>query len=386
MRVDEKLVEAKRVKARELEKLRLPWFAGQVDEGYFVRDAVRVSPSERNQYEDAANQLYTLFAEATGALLQGEFREEFGLSEALWQLAGYTWERRDEHPHPFGRFDLSGVIDGRAPKLIEFNADTATVLAEAALIQPIQAGRAELWNDIVPRLQARLAELAERRQDLDNLVVIATLGGGEDNDSAIVWQNAANLAHMDADIAELPNLTFSPGEGLFLERDGWFKYGILVKMLPWDWIDREEPELLNLLRRMIEGRELAVVNPPYTALMQSKAMLAELWRRHPGHPLLLPAGWSTPADVGSYVTKPLFGREGENVAVFEGDAKVAEAPGEFADQARIWQQFEPLPADEDGDVYQAGVYWAGTACGLAYRRRDGLIVDEDAEFVGHVLR
>ncbi|WP_363325437.1 glutathionylspermidine synthase family protein [Phaeodactylibacter sp.] len=42
--------------------------------------------------------------------------------------------------------------------------------------------------------------------------------------------------------------------------------------------------------------------------------------------------------------------------------------------------------DSDGDRYQPSVYIAGgEACALCFRRQDGLIVDDDAEFVGHYV-
>ena len=34
--------------------------------------------------------------------------------------------------HLYGRFDLSGGLDGKPIKLIEFNADTATCIPETA--------------------------------------------------------------------------------------------------------------------------------------------------------------------------------------------------------------------------------------------------------------
>ena len=381
---DSRFVDAKRVKAKHLRGYGLEWFARHIDEGYLVDEAVAITAAERDAYAAFAKTCYDDLEHATRALLGGDYREEFGLSRRLWDLARESLTRGDTHV--LGRFDVSGVLAGAGPgQLIEFNADTATVLAEAALVQDVQLRSRDTWNDIVCTIADRLREVAAARPPDDRDVLIVTLGGGEDDDNAAVWRLAAEEAGLHADLAHLPSVTFSPGEGVFrqLNKDEWYRYGILVKMIPWDWIDTEEPQLLDDLAALMRDGSIAVVNPPYASLMQSKAMLAELHRRHRDREAYLRAGWgAAPRDGGRYVEKPLFGREGENVSVHEPDGSVsARADGDYAAQPRVWQAFATLPTDSDGDVYQAGVYWAGEPCGIAFRRRDGPIVDEDAEFV-----
>ncbi len=381
---DNRFVDVARIKKKHLKELNLRWFAEHIDEGYFVDEALVVQPVELDAYAAFAKTCHSYFEQACERVLAGEFREEFGLSPKLWDLCVASWQNRKLHPHLFGRFDVAGIIDGQPGKLIEFNADTATVLAEAALVQHQQLGKREAWNDIILQLSTQLAQLASSRPEGERDVVIATLGGGEDNDNALVWKLAADRANLHAEIAFLPSITFSADEGVFrqLNEHEWFRFGILVKLFPWDWIDAEEPELLADFTSLIEGNFVSVVNPPYTALMQSKAMLAELYRQLPQAAELLAAGFGKSPKPQRHVSKPLFGREGENVRVVDAQGNTeVEVKGDYAGQPRIWQAFVDLPTDSDGDIYQAGVYWAGQPCGLAYRRRDGLIVDEDAEFV-----
>ena len=372
------------VTEQKLRQLGLKWFADNIGDAYFVEDAVRVTRQEADAYAAFAKTCVSHFHETLDYLLEGDYREEFGLSPKLWKLATDTWRNRKFYPHAFGRFDVAGVVDGQPAKLIEFNADTATVLAEAALVQEAQLIGQPMWNDIVVALADQLIAVARSREEGDQDVLIVTLGGGEDDDNAQVWLRAAERAGLIADLAHLPDVTISPGEGVFREasRDEWYRYGIVVKMMPWDWIDAEEPELLDVLGELVSDNVITVLNPPYAALMQSKAMLAELYRRYPSEPWVLPAGFGKPpTQERRVVTKPIFGREGENVAVHERGAELEHRPGDFAEQPRIWQEYVQLPTDSDGDIYQAGVYWAGGACGLAYRRRDGLVVDDDSEFV-----
>lgn len=316
------------------------------------------------------------------------YNSSFGLSAKLWSLAELTFRQRGRYPHVFGRFDIAGVTNRMPGKLIEFNADTATVLAEAALVQDMQLNGKPQWNDIIKQLAKGFIEIADRLPEEETNVLIMTMGGGEDDDNATVWKLAAEKAGLYCDIGHLPSVTFSAEEGVFrpLNEEEWIKYGIVIKMFPWDWIDREEPDLLDLLIPIVENELAVIINPPYTSLMQSKGMLVELAEEYPDSPHILKAGWGDrPTGIGSYVSKPLFGREGENVRVYNGNGLREEAEGEYGDQPRIWQQFIELPKDSDGDIYQAGVYWAKQPCGLGYRRRDGLIIDADSEFIAHQL-
>ena len=386
---DARLASGPRIRADQLRALGLPYFAREVAEGYFTTDVLSLSGDDTDRYAAFAKTAYALYEAAVGDVLRGEYREEFGLTEELWALAARTWRERVRHPHALCRFDVAGVIDGEPARLIELNADTATVLAEAALVQPLQAGGGTQWNDILDALADQLASLALELPPEERDVLVVTLGDPEDDDSALVWRRAAEAVGLRCELAHLPSVHFAPGEGVFRRLNGeeWVRYGIFVKLVPWDWIALEEPGLLADLSQLILRDGLAVINPPHTALMQSKAMLAELSRRYPDHPAIPAAGWGgRRGGAGGYVTKPLFGREGENVHAYAPDGSLlAEAPGDYALQPRIWQRFVELPCDGDGDVYQAGVYWAGGACGVGLRRRDGLIVDREAEFVSHVV-
>ena len=83
--------------------------------------------------------------------------------------------------------------------------------------------------------------------------------------------------------------------------------------------------------------------------------------------------------------KVLFGREGANVRILDASGQVqAEAEGEYDDYPKVYQAFVDFPRDADGHYFQAGVFYAGEACGLGFRR-GGQIIDNGAGFVGHLI-
>ncbi|MFC0184374.1 glutathionylspermidine synthase family protein [Pseudarcicella hirudinis] len=170
----------------------------------------------------------------------------------------------------------------------------------------------------------------------------------------------------------------NPQNGNFIRYDFWFK------LVPWEYIGWEEPELAAILTKIVMNQKAVVMNPAYSLLFQSKAMLKVLWELNPYHPLLLKTD-NKPLPESVSVEKVLFGREGANVRVIEKSGEIAEAAGgEYEGQRVIFQEFTPFLRDEEDHYYQAGVFFAGEACGLGFRR-GGKIIDNRAQFCGHIL-
>jgi glutathionylspermidine synthase len=159
-------------------------------------------------------------------------------------------------------------------------------------------------------------------------------------------------------------------------------------MAPWEFIAYEEPELMGLLTQIIKRDLCVILNPAYSMLLQSKALLPLLGELGGLHPAMLKATRSA-ADFPNqrYAEKPIYGRTGDNLRLFDGTSQpVAENDGDYGHLPRIYQELAPFNVDSDGDRYQPSVYIAGgEACALCFRRQDGLIVDDDAEFVGHYV-
>ncbi len=105
----------------------------------------------------------------------------------------------------------------------------------------------------------------------------------------------------------------------------------------------------------------------------------------PNHPLLLESSFE-PILGKKYVKKPVFGREGGNVAIYsDSGSKILEAPGEYDSFKPIYQEYYELPKDEKGNRYQAGLFFAYESCGVGFRR-GGEIIDNMSKFVGHIIK
>jgi len=368
------------------------WMLGADTLPYLTNEAVTVKTYEADAYYNAANELYEIYAEAAQHAIDRNLWKEMGIPESLIELIKLTWED-DRHWHIYGRFDLAGGVSREPIKLIEFNADTATCIPETAVVQwaHLKANHmdeSKQFNNVYEALKEQFAELRRRNMHLTPTLLFSTMRDApEDDTNVAVLGEAAREAGFDVEFSYMDEVEFTATEGIFKQnpKNGKFEqFDFWFKLVPWEYIGYDEPELAELLTKIVKNGKAVIINPAYTLLFQSKYILKLLWDLYPNHPLLLPTT-AQPLPNKVSVEKVLFGREGANVRILETNGTViTAAEGDYGDYEKIYQEYVEFPRDALGQRYQAGVFWAGDACGLGYRR-GGKIIDNTAQFVGHLV-
>jgi glutathionylspermidine synthase len=375
-----------------LRKMGWNWMTREEYGAYFPDDMVVVTEAEVNAYQSAGDQLYDMFVEAGEHIIENELFEEMGIPENMERMIRQTWED-DRNLHVYGRFDLAGGVDGKPIKLLEFNADTPTALPETAVIQwahllANKLDETRQYNHVYEAIRKNFMTLKTLNNDLEPTLLISTMGAIDEDDTNVeVLGEAAKEAGFLVAYADVSDVEFSGEEGIFAKdaQGDYHRFNFWFKLVPWEFIAYDEPELLDLLDLIIGRRLAVVVNPPYTLLFQSKAILKVLWELYPDHPLLLATQYE-PFTDRPCVEKVLFGREGQNVRIFDKRGDVLDAmEGEYDEFDRVYQEFVELPKDEEGNVYQAGVFFAYESCGLGFRYSETLIIDDAASFSGHIV-
>jgi len=128
--------------------------------------------------------------------------------------------------------------------------------------------------------------------------------------------------------------------------------------------------------------------PPYSLIYQSKLFLALLSENYPDHKHLLFTSSDRALFEGKkHVEKVTFGRLGQNIKVVDGNGGVIEkTDGEYGHHAKLYQEFVELYKDEDDDLYQPSVFMVdGRPSCLSFRRGEKLIIDDDAQFIPHII-
>ncbi|MFA7092523.1 MAG: glutathionylspermidine synthase family protein, partial [Arcobacteraceae bacterium] len=143
--------------AQYLESVGFTWHTDNDNTSYIADEIVVVSEEEAQNYYDAANELYEMFAQAGDYVIENNLFHELNIPFNLVDLIKKSWSD-DVHWHLYSRFDLAGGLDGKPIKLIEFNADTPTSLFETAVIQWAmlkfnQLNEASQFNSLYEELQ-----------------------------------------------------------------------------------------------------------------------------------------------------------------------------------------------------------------------------------------
>ena len=369
------------------------WAVEDACANYVAREAVRLPEATADELLQAADTLYELLVQSIPDPIPDTLLRELAIPELLWEAVRHSWND-DRHWHLYGRFDLASTPDG--PKLLEFNADTATSIPETAVIQwasLMAAGLAEddrQANGLFEGLQEQFTQWRELNSDLEpSLLLVHLPDSAEDATNCAVLAEAAREAgfqytHICA-VDDMQVATAGDERGVWAQTgpEQWQRFSFLFKLVPWELLADEEPDLTRDLTQLLRSRDLIIANPAYTLLFQSKAMLAWLWQCFPHHPLLLEA--SMGELPGHQIRKPVLGREGQDVAELGSVVSGSSIPeGDYAHQSMVYQRFAELPADEQGRLYQAGVFWAGTGCAIGFRREAGIITNL-SEFVPHLI-
>lgn len=372
------------------------YFLSPEGNAYLTDEIVEISAAERDAFYTAGNHLYERFVAAAEYVLGNDLLHTLGIPPNLYELIEYTWED-DRHLHLYGRFDLVGGADGLPMKVLEFNADTPTSVPETAIIQWAQLRANGIpedrqFNFLYEALVDNFKRLKQLNPGREAAILFSTLeGAAEDDHNVELLQTAAREAGFETAFRYVDEVIFSEINGIFIadEEGNTTQYPFWFKLIPWEYIALDEPDMARILTKIVTRGLAIVLNPAYTMLFQSKAIMAHLWDLFPKDPLLLETSLKEPIGRHNYpfVEKVVLGREGANVAIFDKEGLPETARrGDYEDQIKVYQALAQLARDDKGHYYQAGLFFAYEACGVGFRRSTHRIIDNGAQFVGHWVR
>ncbi|MFF9494900.1 glutathionylspermidine synthase family protein [Streptomyces flaveolus] len=358
---------------------------------YWDESAYYVFPlDEVEALEEVVEELHRMcLAAAEHIVTDGRFTDLGITDPRVVQAVTEAWRRRAELPSVYARFDLR--YDGTGPaKLLEYNADTPTSLVEAASPQWFWMEErfpgADQWNSLHERLvdawrkQAALlppgSPLYFAHSSDDEL--------GEDLMTVAYLKETAEQAGLATDWISMEEIGWDRLSGRFVDNRLRFIRSIF-KLYPWEWLttDRFADHVLDTLDNGGGTGTTLWIEPAWKMLLSNKALLAILWELYPGHPNLLPAYLDGPRELAGstgWVAKPLLGREGAGVTIH--------APGTDPtprDEPCCYQELAPLPAFDGNHVVLGAWVVENESAGLGIRESSGLVTDEYARFLPHVI-
>lgn len=353
-------------------------------EPYWVDDAAYAFSMEEieEQIEAPTEALHELCMALVADVVDDEAAlRRLAIPDAHVELVRQSWHNGDRHL--YGRFDLA--YDGNGPaRMLEYNADTPTSIFEAAyfqhnwLLDQVEAGALPDTADQFNMLQESLVE-AFACFPPDRIFHFACwTENDEDRGTTAYLMDCAVQAGHRVEMVDIRAIGVD-AQGRFTD-PGDRTIDRCFKLYPWEDMLREPfaPYL----------KPGVFVEPAWKSILSNKGMLPLLWEKFPGHPNLLPAYFADDpraADLADAVSKPIFSREGENVAILEGGKVAEEAPGVYGTERRVIQAYAPLFAS-DGQHAVLGSWVVGDrAAGLGIREDHGRITRNLSRFVPHII-
>ncbi|MVO83598.1 glutathionylspermidine synthase family protein [Streptomyces sp. p1417] len=343
--------------------------------------------------EEVVEELHTMCLAAAAHIVEHDRLADLGITEPhLASLVTEAWRRRDELPSLYGRFDLRYDGSGAPAKLLEYNADTPTSLVEAASPQWFWMEErfpgADQWNSLHERLVDAWRKQAPLLPPGSPLYFAHSAGDelGEDLMTVAYLRETADQAGLATDAISVEDIGWDRLSRRFVDKKLRFIRSCF-KLYPWEWLttDRFAPYVLETLDNGGGTGTTLWIEPAWKMLLSNKALLAVLWELYPGHPNLLAAHLDGPRDLATttgYVAKPLLGREGAGVTVHEPGLPPSGPPRR---EPCCYQELAPLP-DFDGNRVVLGAWVVeDEAAGLGIRESSGLVTDEYARFLPHVI-
>ena len=338
-----------------------------------------------HEIEAPTGEIDAMCLELVGKAVDDEkYLRRLKIPEAFWPLISESWHQ--DEASLYGRLDLS--FDGKNPaKLLEYNADTPTSIFEAAVFQWTWLEQA-IERNIIPKradqfnsIHVRLIEAWKKLGGTHHLHLAGMTESTEDSGTLAYLGDTATQAGLTTTLIDIEDIGLAE-DGRFVDLDD---RGIefAFKLYPWEWMfhDAFGAQLAKASTRWIE--------PPWKAILSNKGILPLLWEMFPGHPNLLPAYFEddpNAAKLGtSFVRKPLFSREGANIALVSAGTTLVAQEGPYGAEGYIRQAFAPLP-NFSGQYPVLGSWLVDhTPCGLSIREDENPITGNTSRFLPHAI-
>jgi len=349
------------------------------DTEYALWDVKKESPAKIKRIRQAAERIGHILFKTAPLLRQ---LDEETLLQLGFPKPALSFIKQQTLPFEsvIARLDL--VVTDEEVKLLEVNSDTPTFIKETFFVNgrvcrafglenPNEACEEKLREAV--QLAVKMAFLSLGKRKRPNIVFSSHDDHEEDRLTAQYLQKLYGLHSQYIGLSQLrlvPDKVIENGN-LIIDRGLYDNQGEKIDVLyrqtyPIEHlVDDEDPETKEkvgqLLMKLVEDKELAIINPPSAFLLQSKAVMALIWglyeERHSYfteeehdwiHTYFLPTYLDEDYFLGqgnTFVKKPSFGREGDTVEIYTGDGEKVEEDSHktYQDSLPVYQQFIKLP-------------------------------------------
>lgn len=344
----------------------------------------------------AGNSLHKIFVEATEKVLASdELMDTFQIPKELWGRVRRSYQ--NQRKCIMGRFDFAW--NGKEMKVYEYNADSAAVLLESAVIQDKWAqsrGLGELnqrsggW-----RLESLLIE-AWKQTGIKHRVHFLIDDDREEEYNALYCMEQAKKVGVEPKLCiKFDDFRFVDGK--IVDNDG---VAVQAVWKTWNWdtaindylAAKEErgenfvptnDTKVRLCDLVLGDESIKVFEPLWKFIPANKAILPLIYEAHPEHPNILKASFTLTEELkkSGYAKKPIVGRVGRNITITSaGGETIAESVGNYGDRHMVYQELFELPCRDGHYAILGGWIMGDQFAGTGVREDTVVITGSESPF------
>lgn len=312
-----------------------------------------------------------------------------------------SWAQDD--PSLYGRFDFA--YNGKTPpKMLEYNADTPTMVIETALmqwfwLQDVKPGK-DQFNSLHEKLIDQFGVIKTRVSPGNKFYIAGYEDNLEEHQTCRYFQDLAIQAGLNCDFINLGDIGWNGYDFTDVNEDViryWFK------LYPWEWM-MDDDFGDNVIRN-----SSGIVEPIWKSVLSNKGILPILHETFPNHPNILPASFTNDLPVddlewfdfqsnasteelesfsrgeinpGNYIVKPMLSREGANIDLVQKGKVVVKTSGQYVGP-RIYQKTADLFTSDSHRAVIGSWVVGNSAAGMIIRDHDQEIVRDTSKVVPH---
>ena len=336
------------------------------------------SMEEITQIEKATKEIQEMCLKAVDYVIKNKLYHKFHIPEYLIEHIESSWY--NNAPSLYGRFDLA--FNNGEIKMLEYNADTPTSIFEGAVIQWFWLQDFDSNLDQFNGLHDKLIEQCKKIKPAlnDNRLYFSCVEENlEDYTTVHYLMDCATQAGITCKFIFVEDIGWNDETKSFVDVDD-NPIEAIFKLYPWEWMANEDfgPYIIESKTIWIE--------PSWKMILSNKAILPILWELFPDNNYLLPAYFEKPADMTTFVKKPILSREGANVEIVKDNEIIEHTEGEYGEEGYIYQQYTQL-GNEDGNHFILGSWLiGGEIAGMGIRESNNLITNNASRFAPHIIR
>lgn len=374
---------------------------------YALASIHAISESFRQEIAIATEKLGQIFTRTVHVIQHGpdELLQELGIPRAAWQAV-----RLSVAPHlptVIGRFDFAYTPHGL--KMLEFNSDTPTGVVEAFYVNE-KVCQYYGWHNpnqaMNQHIYTAFQEMMARYQGLGyptESICFSALDWHEED--AGTTRYLMRQSGLKARFVPLSSLAVKE-DSLYtyqVDKDEYQRIDVLYRLHAIEILAEETdqdgyPTGAHLLQ-LVADKKLALINPPGAFLAQTKSLQALIWNLYETNTFFteeereIIAAYLLPTYLENrfhgkkaYVRKPIFGREGGAVTLYDasGNTIATDREKNYWEQAMIYQELaelERIEVETGKGIYQGHLLWGSFLIG---GKASAIIARVDQKITGNL--